>query len=185
MDNIELLDSSEFHKPELKPKEESKPKTSFDFFANFGKARYPIYAVVWFILLKYAYQYHLGHAYVFVTALIFMLTNLGTRKKGELSAYSVFNKGGKKLMGTLDATQIDPRYRGGRGQQAAGDNNYAGLRDADDGDEDFDDEPELQNTKLNKISKMNNQPCYCGSGKKFKKCCYWRELKQRQIPKAQ
>ena len=20
--------------------------------------------------------------------------------------------------------------------------------------------------------------CYCGSGKKFKKCCYWRELKE-------
>ena len=29
----------------------------------------------------------------------------------------------------------------------------------------------LKNQDLSKISKMANKECYCGSGKKYKKCC--------------
>jgi hypothetical protein len=25
---------------------------------------------------------------------------------------------------------------------------------------------------------MGNKICYCGSDKKYKKCCYWRELRK-------
>jgi hypothetical protein len=25
---------------------------------------------------------------------------------------------------------------------------------------------------------MGNKPCYCGRGRKYKKCCYWRELRE-------
>lgn len=41
----------------------------------------------------------------------------------------------------------------------------------------------LKNQDLSKISKMANKECYCGSGKKYKKCCYWRELKQKEEEK--
>ena len=31
------------------------------------------------------------------------------------------------------------------------------------------------------ISKKSNMPCYCGSDKKYKKCCYWNELKDKHV----
>lgn len=42
-------------------------------------------------------------------ALIFM--NLGERKKGEYSAYSVFNKGFRSILGTMTAEQLDREIR--------------------------------------------------------------------------
>jgi len=182
--NIKLIDSSEFHKPEpVQPKKEKEfdPKDIIELIKKFAFTRFAAYAVIWFMLLKVAYHHHFGHAYVCITGLVLILTNLGKRKKGELSAYSVFNEGGKKLLGTFNSNQIDPRYRGRRGMNDEDAGDYAGLYE-DDSDEGENEGPKLQNTKINKISKMSNQPCYCGSGKKFKKCCYWRELKEKQNP---
>jgi len=180
--NIRLVDSSEFHRPEpAQPKKEaSKEIDIVELIKKFAFTRFFAYAVVWFMILKVAYNYNLGHAYVCITGLVLILTNLGQRKKGELSAYSVFNEGGKKLLGTFNSNQLDPRYRNRRGQNEDDAGEYAGLYDDDDDGEH--DGPQLQKTKLNKVSKMSNQPCYCGSGKKFKKCCYWRELKEKQNP---
>lgn len=39
----------------------------------------------------FAARYSLGPPYVLLTLLLLILTNLGTRQQGELSAYSVFN----------------------------------------------------------------------------------------------
>eukprot|EP01039_Chlorochromonas_danica_P005416 gene5416-5957_t len=39
------------------------------------------------------------------------MTNLGERKEGELSAYSVFNRNFERLPGTLDAEQFDAEIR--------------------------------------------------------------------------
>jgi uncharacterized protein YchJ len=30
------------------------------------------------------------------------------------------------------------------------------------------------------LSKKSNMACYCGSDKKYKKCCYWNELKEKE-----
>ena len=32
---------------------------------------------------------------------------------------------------------------------------------------------------------MGNKLCYCGSEKKYKKCCYWRELKEQEREKEE
>lgn len=40
-----------------------------------------------------------------------MFTNLGKRKKGEMSAYSVFNKNQKALPGSLQASQFEAEIR--------------------------------------------------------------------------
>jgi hypothetical protein len=60
-----------------------------------------------------------------------MLTNLGKKKPGELSAYAIFNPGHKPLMGTLTADQIENQLRSGAGavQQASA----STQRDAFDG----------------------------------------------------
>ena len=96
---------------------------------------------------------------------------MGKKEKGQLSAYSVFNKGQKKILGDVSMQEIDAQF----GLKSNFNNNSS-----DDDNDLNEDALILQNTKLNKISKMNNKPCYCGSNKKFKKCCYWRELRAKE-----
>lgn len=40
-----------------------------------------------------------GHSWLFVTFQVIIFRNLGTRKEGEMSAYSVFNEGARQLPG--------------------------------------------------------------------------------------
>ncbi len=48
------------------------------------------------------------------TILVVIFTNLGTRKPGEASAYSVFNEGMRALPGQLNADAIDDQMRRGQ-----------------------------------------------------------------------
>lgn len=56
--------------------------------------------------------------YVIFTFFLLIFTNLGERKAGEMSAYSVFNEGFTELMGTLNADQVDQQLRHRDGQLA-------------------------------------------------------------------
>ena len=49
--------------------------------------------------------------YVMVTLFALIFLNLGERKQGELSAYSVFNDGFEEILGTLNAKQFDREIR--------------------------------------------------------------------------
>ena len=51
------------------------------------------------ITKKISIIYSMQGLYVILTGFALIFTNLGTREKGTLSAYSIFNKGYKKLMG--------------------------------------------------------------------------------------
>jgi hypothetical protein len=46
-----------------------------------------------------------------VSGFIFIFCNLGTRQAGSMSAYSIFNKGGYKILGDADSNQIDNELR--------------------------------------------------------------------------
>ena len=59
--------------------------------------------VVWLIAI---HRYDFGALYFMISTLIFMLYNLGSRKDGTLSAYSVFNPRGVRLLGQLDASNF-------------------------------------------------------------------------------
>ena len=39
----------------------------------------------------------------------------------------------------------------------------------------------MEEFDLSKASKLGNKECDCGSGKKYKKCCYKIELEKREI----
>ena len=52
--------------------------------------------------------------YVIVSLITAIFLNLGTRKEGEMSAYSVFNKGMRRLPGQLTADDIDDAVRRGQ-----------------------------------------------------------------------
>lgn len=55
---------------------------------------------LWFAGAPVAAHFSVGPLYVLGTMLALILTNLGTRKAGELSAYSIFNPGARQLPGT-------------------------------------------------------------------------------------
>jgi hypothetical protein len=68
---------------------------------------------LWFAGAPVAAHFSVGPLYVLGTMLALILTNLGTRKAGELSAYSIFNPGARQLPGQLNADAIDQQIRAG------------------------------------------------------------------------
>ena len=52
-----------------------------------------------------------GSLYILLSMIVSIFMNLGKRKRGEMSAYSVFNEGFKQLLGTLNAEQFDNEIR--------------------------------------------------------------------------
>lgn len=74
-----------------------------------------VWATGW-ALMTYA---GFGSLWILLSMIASIFMNLGTRKKGEMSAYSVFNKGFRELLGTLNADQFDNeiRHRGEHGHR--------------------------------------------------------------------
>ena len=62
--------------------------------------------LLWFLGAPLAARYSLGPLYVLGAILAVILTNLGTKREGEMSAYSIFNPGARQLPGGLVA--MDP-----------------------------------------------------------------------------
>ncbi|GIL56900.1 hypothetical protein Vafri_12191 [Volvox africanus] len=56
----------------------------------------------------------LGPLFILSCLIAGIFTNLGTRRAGELSAYSIFNRGVRRLPGQLDAEEIDRQMRQGQ-----------------------------------------------------------------------
>ena len=91
-------------------------------------------------------------AVISIGIIITIFCNLGSSSSG-VSAYSVFNKGCRYLLGDSRAEDVDRQLRGGAGISP-------GPRDRPIVQADFTDIP----------SKYINRPCPCGSGLKAKKC---------------
>lgn len=94
-----------------------------------------------------------GSLWIILSLMLSMFFNLGTRKAGELSAYSVFNKDFKKLLGTLDARDIDNEIRHNTNLNEDADDHD--LVDAD--DVMFDDEGVRINDDLHQAHRQQNQ----------------------------
>lgn len=73
--------------------------------------------VVWAALWRCSAFLNLASLYFMASCFILMFLNLGERRAGEMSAYSVFNEGFARLLGTMTAEQIDREMR----HEAAGD----------------------------------------------------------------
>jgi hypothetical protein len=50
--------------------------------------------------------YNLQNLFVIVSGLVLIFTNLGKRRRGDPSAYSVFNEGFLRAAGTMDADEM-------------------------------------------------------------------------------
>lgn len=62
--------------------------------------------VAWFGLLYASTFVNLHALFVIVTGIVLIFRNLGKRKPGDVSAYSVFNKNFQKPAGSMDADEM-------------------------------------------------------------------------------
>ncbi|GIL97576.1 hypothetical protein Vretimale_3201 [Volvox reticuliferus] len=94
-----------------------------------NKARCPDWILEWVVLIRpwrfavmigflvgcvVSSRLGLGPLFILGCLIAGIFTNLGTRRTGELSAYSIFNRGVRRLPGQLDAEEIDRQMRQGQ-----------------------------------------------------------------------
>jgi hypothetical protein len=71
-------------------------------------ARVPLVRLVsWFVALRIAHERELGPVFVLATGFALIISNLGRRRAGQASAYSIFNDGFARLPGQLTADDVD------------------------------------------------------------------------------
>ena len=110
--NFELIDSSEFYgSPEndWKHKKHLLRKYLKDFIDP-GNIKLIAIIALWCIGVKVSYLYNLHGIYIVISGFTMIFANLGTRKEGTMSAYSIFNKGYSAILGTLTSDDIDGMY---------------------------------------------------------------------------
>ncbi|KAL5550917.1 hypothetical protein UlMin_001093 [Ulmus minor] len=73
-----------------------------------------IIIIMWFIFAPIAHRWYLGPLYILGTGFVIILLNLGKRKPGDVSAYSIFNEDFRELPGTLNADRLDRDIRAGQ-----------------------------------------------------------------------
>ena len=176
---IDLVDSSEFHqtkKDEILYQTQNFKKKMFQFI----KTRFALYLLIWTILLVISMKFQFARIFLCISGIFLIFGNLGKRAPGTLSAYSIFNKNHEKILGTFDSDQVDKQFAG-RVNEIPGNNNKIAKK-TDDMTEEEEAEMfrKIKESFEKNQSKFANQPCYCGSMKKYKKCCYWSELKRKE-----
>lgn len=67
----------------------------------------------WLMIWAGFLYFDFGSLWIIVSMIGGIFLNLGERKSGDMSAYSVFNAGFKQLLGTLNAEQFDCEIRHG------------------------------------------------------------------------
>nr|XP_043607665.1 uncharacterized protein LOC122579534 isoform X2 [Erigeron canadensis] len=70
--------------------------------------------IMWFILAPIAHKWDVGPLYILGTGFAIIFLNLGQRKHGDMSAYSIFNENFRELPGTFNADRVDRDIRAGQ-----------------------------------------------------------------------
>ena len=132
--------------------------------------------VAFLLLLRLAVYVEFTAVYLCLAALYFIFKNVSysspAANQPHLSAYSAFNSGGARMAGSISLDSWEGAYRapGSTGSSTNGTERaavaLAGVK------------PHPKRT-----SKAANQPCVCGSGKKYKNCCSLDRDSERAIEK--
>ena len=158
--------------------EAKKPFNPMDFLST----KNIIIFIIWYSLYRLFLKYNFGAVYFMITIIALIFLNLGQRKPGELSAYSVFNPNHERILGSMSNNNF------GIGQnQIFGElsNNNELNRQIEqmrqiereineelDRKIHYDTKSELRKEYLKtKAAQPLNSNCSCGSGKKYKNCC--------------
>eukprot|EP01017_Pseudomicrothorax_dubius_P017668 TRINITY_DN19848_c0_g1_i1.p1 TRINITY_DN19848_c0_g1~~TRINITY_DN19848_c0_g1_i1.p1 ORF type:complete len:190 (-),score=35.81 TRINITY_DN19848_c0_g1_i1:36-605(-) len=179
---IELVDSDKFH---VDRKAEVKYRLWLFWreLRNWITLKQIIILVVWLILAKVAAKLQFGLVFFVLSGIAFIFGTLAKERQGQWSAYSIFNKGFLRPLGEMDIDeQLDAGLGGGR--RNAGREETADLNGKSSKSEVSQDTlpPDYKLSLSDNISKKGNMLCYCLSGRKYKKCCYWRDLRELQDP---
>ena len=136
--------------------------------------------IIWYSLYRLFLKYNFGAVYFMITIIALIFLNLGQRKPGELSAYSVFNPNNERILGSMSNNNF------GLGPNQFYDFNNNGLNnqieqmrqiEREINEEvnrkvHYDTKSELRKEYLkSKAEQPLNSNCSCGSRKKYKNCC--------------
>eukprot|EP01084_Bolivina_argentea_P003777 7111_1 len=127
-----------------------------------------IWLICWF-LVSYFLQF--GSIYLCISIIYFIFNNLGKRKNGQLSAYSMFNDNYERIAGTFDGAFYEDMLRGKKSKPTF------------DGPKKNKNVTKQKNKRIKhpaRLSKSGNIKCPCNSGKKYKKCCMKIKLKEKR-----
>ena len=158
--------------------EAKKPFNPMDFLST----KNIIIFIIWYSLYRLFLKYNFGAVYFMITIIVLIFLNLGQRKPGELSAYSVFNPNHERILGSMSNNHF------GLGQnplfEEFTDNNELNrqieqmrqvereINEELDRKIHYDTKSELRKEYLKtKAEQPLNSNCFCGSGKKYKNCC--------------
>jgi hypothetical protein len=78
---------------------------------QFIPIKYVRRTVIWFLVWFLFVHFDFGSLWIIISLFLLVFLNLGERKEGELSAYSVFNKGFQRILGTIDIEQFENEIR--------------------------------------------------------------------------
>lgn len=172
---IELVDSNEFHKDNSSEAKFQIKQIKQKLFV-FMRTRYFYYLLLWIILMIISTKLQIAKIFICFSGILLIFCNLGKRAPGTLSAYSIFNKNHEKLLGTFDAQEVDKQFA----NRLNDDRSDIIHKKHNENDDDYEVLLKIKESYEKNQSKFANQPCYCGSQIKYKKCCYWRELKKKE-----
>ena len=158
--------------------EAKKPFNPMDFLST----KNIIIFILWYSLYRIFLKYNFGAVYFMITIIALIFLNLGERKPGEISAYSVFNPNQERILGSMSVNDF------GMGNNQFNDefsgNNIINnqieqmrqlqreINDEVNRKIHYDTKSELRKEYLkSKAEQSLNSNCSCGSGKKYKNCC--------------
>ena len=125
-----------------------------------------LHTIAFFVLLRLAALLEFTSVYLCVAALYFIFLNLNhsspTDNAARISAYSAFNTGGARMAGSMGLDSWEGAYRPPGTAPVSAESSASAVAAG-----------ALAGVKPHpkRTSKAANQPCVCGSGKKYKNCC--------------
>ncbi|CAH0594368.1 unnamed protein product [Chrysodeixis includens] len=122
-EEILLIENEDFSPPEEIAPEEARSETSEvesyeeEESCGYCMIKLPIFIFIWLLLYSYFLYLQFGAVFFVISVLIGIYINTRTRprKKGEVSAYSVFNEDCASIDGTLTPEQFEREIRYGAG----------------------------------------------------------------------
>ena len=154
-------------------------KKPFDFSSLLTKKNILIF-IIWVLLYMVFIFIQFGAVYFLITIAVLIFTNLGKRRPGSLSAYSVFNPNNQRILGTLTVEGMQLGV-----DRGTNDNTYNPLQQINEINNEINKEiiekhkimksetkSEIKKEYLKSVAEQSlNSLCKCGSNKKYKNCC--------------
>ena len=131
--------------------------------------KFGIWCTCWFLI---SYFLEFGSIFLCISIIYFIFNNLGKRKDGEISAYSMFNSNYERIAGTFDGSFYENMLRGKKNKPT-----FDAIKT------NKKNKNKNKNKKIKHPKRMNksaNKLCPCGSNIKYKKCCLKIKRKQQR-----